>query len=1090
MSQNLIRKLKFFRDCLEAENRSRTIWSFPTSKSMHVQAMPGIANRLDTSVTYYQKLEKTLNYYDREKYLVFNALFLNGRFKVPSFAGSTRTRDIKCPLFICSSTLSDSGRSRYAVNVDLEQASINPAAIQILEHFGLNVVDHIVNLLRGYQRVDDSQHQTNLVNQLSKDLATASIGQMSLLAECYLSVENKQSSAQGSLYEMESLAEARYLSLPLKTILKESEPLKPSFWRWLRPYWPFKSSEVPLPEVLSDAQENILDAAGKYPLTVVSGPPGTGKSFTIACLALREFSLGNSVLVVSQNQHAVDVVRRKLIDQMGIDPNLTVLGSDQGVSPEVKVQINRMLTMRNSLLNDDAAKIKRQLKKLTLERRLLEKRFNEKINSLTSSELTTSKGTSNNLWVSSFWRFSRAERTTSKALLFDQFAYLESIDEKIKALVEQFMSAHYKETAITLASKPKSRLSLESFAKSLTARNQHYQEKYYQDVDFKHVLKAVPFWFSSVSNLHRLLPMQEALFDLVVIDEATQCNMAVCLPALQRAKRVVILGDPKQLKHVSFVSYEQQQHLANLHKLDRTEISDNFRAKSILDYAQSACELAEQSTLLNEHFRSHPQIIQFSNNEFYQRRLKVMTERPSNRQRSIEVNRVDGRRLSKGVNKQEAEAVLSRVKKIILEQRQLPELEVHTLGILSFFSAQSSHIEKLVFNQISLNDMRRHNIRVGTPFSFQGEERDHMLISCSVDAQTPGNAYTYLNRDDVFNVSITRARDFQSLFLSCDFNELKSGSKLKSYLKYIDEYEYREKSNSGLSSDSFQDEIANWLSKRGVDVYKNYSVAGISIDIMAVFHGHSVAIDLIGFKGDLKESLSLTQFKLLQRAGLESFLLPYKEWQEQTEAVLHALMLRLGKAHELADIGAHIDKFTDQQEDAFKQLSKGLSINKLSARLLRNDEVDAVEQLNGLISRYSGFVALLNRNFTPNELTYRRYLNALNELTQFCLSNLQKASVASELANSMLEQQKLMYGDKKYNDEFDDVISARLSMVDEQRAKLKSFVAKNGKALLQIDKTMLKLANLSDDDLIDPIEALKELSDRLDLYRGKTLNQE
>jgi hypothetical protein len=694
-----------------------------------------------------------------------------------------------------------------------------------------------------------------------------------------------------------------------------------------------------------------------------------------------------------------------------------------------------------------------------------------------------------------FWSFKRLffkpKTNNEKTLLFNKFIRLEELDEKIRHLIARLMTAHYSETAEKLAKSKESRQSLEFFAKSLTARNQHYQENYYAEVNFQHVLKAVPFWFCSVGNLHRLLPMQKELFDLVVIDEATQCNLSVCLPALQRARRAVIVGDPKQLKHVSFVSYELQQRLAETHGLNSAEISDNFRGSSVLDYAQAACQLAEQSTMLDEHFRSHPQIIQFSNSEFYQNSLKIMTQRPTNRQRSIELKTIKGKRLKKGINKQEADAVLTALKSVISEQRWLPETEVHTLGVLSFFSAQSSHIEKMVFDQISLNDLRRHNIRVGTPFSFQGEERDHMLISCCVDSSTSGNAYTYLNRDDVFNVAITRARDFQTLFISSDLEGLKSGSKLKAYLKYIAEYEYQRSSPADFAHDSFQNEICNWLTKRGVDTHKNYLVAGISIDIMAVYHGHAVAIDLIGFDGDLHAALTLTQFKLLQRAGLESFLLPYQEWQEQTEKVLKALMIRLGAAHDLPEYERQLDKFTDQQDSAFKAITNGLSINELNSRFLRNEEVSAGEQLASLVVRYRRFLELLHVNFVPQELTFKRYLNALNELIAYCLSNLQKISVAAELANSMFAQQKILYGDAKFNNEFDDVIAARQSMVDEQRAKLKSLLGENEKALLQIDKTMLKLNSLnSDDGEVDPIDDLKELTARLDLYRGKTLTNQ
>ena len=1088
MSKKIESKLQFFKDCLEAESNSQTIWNYPSSSSESVRNFEPLSSQLSEPLTltdaYHQKVVKKLAYYKREKYLRLAAYFLKGRFAVPSFSGSKRFRSISCPILIFPCEL-ESNRKKV-VSVDLARGYVNPAAVQILAHFGIDSTLSLDVLLKLIKKSESIEEQTRVIELLSHELDQASLQEMSFSGAFGMSVESKKDSAKGALFELELMLGGRFFSSPLQSLLKESASLKPSFWKWLTRGFFLRAHDIPLPEVLSEAQSKVLDTAAKYPLSVVSGPPGTGKSFTIACLAIREFSKGNSVLVVSQNQHAADVVRRKLIDQMGIEPGLTVLGSEQGVAPEVKQQIRRMLSSYGKDKTTELKTLKRQLRKLTQERFDLEIGFEEKIN-LLSEPFDDQKEDIN----TGFWTFGRAKQSTTKDLLYTDFSNLERLDEEIKSLIIQYMEAHYSETSQDLVAGSKSRESLEFFAKSLTARNQHYQEKYYQEVNFDHVLKAIPFWFSSLGNLHRLLPLNEEMFDLVVIDEATQCNMAVCLPALQRAKRAVILGDLKQLKHVSFVSYVEQQKLAELHALDTRHVSDDFRSNSVLDYAMSACELAEQSTLLDEHFRSHPQIIQFSNSEFYQNKLKIMTERPNNRERSVEIVQVDGERLNKGVNKKEAEVILSKIKTIISEQRSLPETEVHTLGVLAFFSSQATHIEKMVFNEIGLNDMRRHNIRVGSPFSFQGEERSHMLISCSVDAKTSGNSYTYLNRDDVFNVAVTRARDYQTLFISCDSDELKPGSKLKSYLKFMSEYHYQHELAPSSAHDSFQDEIANWLSKRGVEVFKNYTVAGIKIDIMAVFHGHAVAIDLIGYQGDSREALHLTQFKLLQRAGLQSFLLPYQEWREQTEEVLHKLMLRLGVAHDLPDAVTPLDKFSDEDEAEFIAITRGLSINELNARFLRNEEVLAVEQLSGLVSRYHRFVDLLNTYLFPQELTYRRYLNTFKELLSYCLANLKEASVVTELANSMFQQQKSLYGDAQFDNEFDDVIAARLSMIDQQRAKFKALISENEKAILQMDTTMLKLSDFGkDEDIGDPTDALKGLTERLELYKGKTrINQ-
>ena len=1101
MSKSLRSKLAFFKECLEAESRSQTIWNFPTSKSEHVFTVASIGSRLTVPQKYLSSVSEVIEFYTREKQLMLSSAYIEGRYKVPSFAGSTRLKTIRCPIFLFTCELSDEG-----VVVDVKEGNINPAAIQILEQHGIDAEPRLHELLEWLLDEPTQSTRASLKNSknsnlsadnqasvfevLGQELSNLSDGVLLLADECNLSIERKLASAQGSLYELEAMEGLRKFSQPLEMILGEKRVAKPadnsvSLWRKFFTWLSISKSPPPLPETLSAAQASVLESAANYPLSVVSGPPGTGKSFTIACLALREFSQGKSVLVVSQNQHAADVVRRKLIDDMGIEAGLTALASERGVSADVKQQIKSMLRSRYSVDKRSLKRSRRALDELFKKLAELETDYQAHVERLNNS------GIARPAVDNGFWRFGRARVADDDLPLYQKFLDIEELDQKIKANVICFIRTQYEFSANELARKPSARESLRAFADSLTARNEHYQHNYYQKVDFSEVLKAIPFWFAAVGNLQRVLPLKRELFDLVVIDEATQCNLSICLPALQRAKRAVIVGDNKQLKHVSFLSYEIQQRLAEKYALNSSTLSTDFRNNSVLDYAASACQWPQQSALLDEHFRSHPQIIEFSNREFYDGALKVMTERPTNLQCSIGVIEVDGRRLAKGLNKQEGQAVVDELKRIIHQQRSLPETEVHTLGVLAFFSTQASHLEKLIFDEISLNDLRRHNIRVGNPFSFQGEERDHMLISCSVDAKTAGGSYTYLNRDDVFNVAITRARSYLTLFVSCKVDEIRSGSKLASYLKYIQSYLPQHNNSMTVGYDALQAEIADWLSKRGVEVFKNYTVAGTSIDIMAVYQGRAVAIDLVGFDGQLQGALSLTQLKLLQRAGLESFLLPYQEWKAQAEVVLHTLMLRLGAAQKLPEDHAWLDKFDEQQESVFSKITAGVSINQLNTRFLNTGEIMASEHLQGLVTRYFRFIECLNTNFIPGELTFKRYHNALNELTSHCLDNLQKASVCAELANSMLRQQKELYGDvhsqNQFSNEFDDVIAARLSMIDEQRAKLKSLLVESEKSQLQMDKTMIKLNEINSDKLvIDPIETLKELTERLDMYRGLT----
>ena len=125
------------------------------------------------------------------------------------------------------------------------------------------------------------------------------------------------------------------------------------------------------------------------------------------------------------------------------------------------------------------------------------------------------------------------------------------------------------------------------------------------------------------------MPLIPEMFDLAIIDEATQCDIASCLPILQRAKRVAIVGDPKQLRHVSFLARSKQAILATKEGLS-AEVADqlNYRSKSILDLAEETITEQQRVQFLDEHYRSRPDIIQFSNRHFYNSSLRIMTQNP------------------------------------------------------------------------------------------------------------------------------------------------------------------------------------------------------------------------------------------------------------------------------------------------------------------------------------------------------------------------------------------------------------------------------------------------------------------------------
>jgi hypothetical protein len=402
------------------------------------------------------------------------------------------------------------------------------------------------------------------------------------------------------------------------------------------------------------------------------------------------------------------------------------------------------------------------------------------------------------------------------------------------------------------------------------------------EIDLGVLFRTFPIWLVTMSELSEVLPLGDELFDVAIIDEATQCDMASCLPLLQRARRIAIVGDPNQLRHVSFLSRERQRLAAEEFGLDDGQQGAYaYRDKSVLDLVNESIGSQKSVMFLDEHFRSLPQIIAFSNREFYADALRIMTRRPETvGMKAIELRRVDGSRNEQGVNRAEADALLEEVVQRIELEAELSGA-ASTIGILSPFRDQVDHLLARIEKLVSLDALRKHDILVGTAHTFQGEERDIMYLSLVVDPGSHAATYRFLNNPNVFNVAVTRARNYQYVFCSVDAELLEGDSLLRRYLQHAEAAPASTTEARDAVDDAFLLDVRGALQAAGVRVLPSYVVAGMKIDIVAARHGRSIGIDLIGYPGALAAAFALDRYRVFQRAGLALFPLPYSTWLER-----------------------------------------------------------------------------------------------------------------------------------------------------------------------------------------------------------------
>ena len=147
----------------------------------------------------------------------------------------------------------------------------------------------------------------------------------------------------------------------------------------------------------------------------------------------------------------------------------------------------------------------------------------------------------------------------------------------------------------------------------------------------------------------------------------------------------------------------------------------------------------------------------------------------------LKIIRSNGSRDQKGINEQEAHDVIAEIQRITQQQKNIDPSHVQSIGILSPFRDQVDFLAKKIIDSIDQYFVEKHDITCGTAYSFQGEERDVMLISCGVDDSAHHSAIIHLNKPEVFNVMVTRARVHQAIFISFS-DQFDCGKFLRRYL--------------------------------------------------------------------------------------------------------------------------------------------------------------------------------------------------------------------------------------------------------------------------------------------------------------------
>jgi len=662
---------------------------------------------------------------------------------------------------------------------------------------------------------------------------------------------------------------------------------------------PFPDEIHPLP--LTPAQSAIIESARSSPLTVVTGPPGTGKSYTIAAIMLDAMLNGQTVLLASQMEKAVEVVTNSVEERAGplaiartggratqralsskikkitgpknnlgetVDSSVQDCGArhyeltqqlqqlEQGFQNAIEAEqqwseMHRDCERSEPLLpfpvQDLDSKLVRKARKLfqrSIESRAANRGFlrkwwgkwnHHRVRKLLQIPGDPSNATEND--VKSMMQFyclradfqdfeARLKHPFLADIIWEQTCDTERDRHRCALELLRLMR---KRRMRTLVSNQHHRAALRDLGKLLRRRNRELKSELKKNIAAHLLTDAFPGWASTTRSLCEVLPATPALFDVVVIDEASQCDLALASVALMRGKRAVVVGDPNQLRHVCFLSRTREQAYCVRNELSSDEQRQFHYRRSLFDVAADAVE-QRNFYMLDEHFRSHPHIISFSNRAFYDGELKIMTGRPSDGgQVAITVNQVSGvREPDSSVNPAEIDKVIELVGQQIEQNREGPAVSI---GIVSPFRDHADQLQRRIIDNFSSEVISRHGLVVGTAHSLQGDEKDIILFTTSIDCDAHRSSLHFLETPNLFNVAITRARHQLFVVTSMEPTDLPSGL-LRDFLMHAQTPWAGSRFGSDEPTD-MEEEFSRHLQDDRMNVWMSLQTAGTEVPIVA-----------------------------------------------------------------------------------------------------------------------------------------------------------------------------------------------------------------------------------------------------------------
>lgn len=579
-----------------------------------------------------------------------------------------------------------------------------------------------------------------------------------------------------------------------------------------------KSSNLLFPFGCNASQEKAVTAAFENQYSVIEGPPGTGKTQTILNIIANIIVQNKKVIVVSNNNSATTNVLEKL-EKYGIDFIVAPLGKRENKEefiknqPKIPQELHAWgisLEETNQTQLDVSSTLNKLKKAFTLQEELASCKQEIKAVKLEWQHFMTDNQIQENtyipkhviksqhimkLWLE--YQAYAADDTISPQSVFSRlkalikWIWINLIQKHLLGIKASFNKHHLQNTILELQSlyytvriqELSSRIKeienelnitdVKELSQKLTSQSfillkNALHEKYHQIqrhalTDIKEIRQSAeefctqyPIILSTTFSARTAIP--EQTYDYLIMDEASQVSIETGALALTCAKNVVIVGDTRQLPNV--VTEEDRIKFNGI--FEEYKVSSGYHCANY-SFLESVCKIIPDvpRTLLREHYRCHPTIINFCNQRYYGGDLLLMTEDHNEKNVMMAIKTIPGHHSHDHYNQREIDVVKKEI---------LPILEnTEDVGIITPYN-----------NQVKEFTQQLPEIETATIHKYQGREKDTIIMSVVDDVITE-----FSDNSNLINVAISRAKKHFYLVVTGNKQENKGNiSELIDYISY------------------------------------------------------------------------------------------------------------------------------------------------------------------------------------------------------------------------------------------------------------------------------------------------------------------